>query len=187
MMQWPIHYGCKSILLYKESNKLEMSNVMDPGILQVSIQLTLQHKQIRQSNMIGTICQMKVKAQVVLTSLRSTKPATLPPPAQRPSNTLSTLLFTLHLVFPSISRAWNVSHQTSRVQTWTSRQLGINSKVEEALAIRSKLDLNIGQRAISGYWHVTWCVGDNTPEGGANTYTTVMNCIHKVTVHVDEP
>lgn len=39
------------------------------------------------------------------TSLRSTRPAVLPPWAQRLSTTLSTLLFTLHLVLPSISSA----------------------------------------------------------------------------------
>jgi uncharacterized UBP type Zn finger protein len=46
-----------------------------------------------------------VKLHKVLTSSRLTKPATLPPLAQMDSTTLRTLLFTLHLVLPSTSRA----------------------------------------------------------------------------------
>lgn len=41
-----------------------------------------------------------------LTSLRSTKSARRPPVAHILSTTLSTLLLTLHLVFPRVSRAW---------------------------------------------------------------------------------
>lgn len=43
--------------------------------------------------------------KVLLTSLRSTRPAIFPPPAQILSTTLSILLFTLHLVLPKVSKA----------------------------------------------------------------------------------
>lgn len=54
---------------------------------------------------------IQMRVYYVLTSSRSTKPAIFPPLAQMFSNTLSTFLFTLHLVFPSVSRACNVPFQ----------------------------------------------------------------------------
>ena len=49
----------------------------------------------------------------MLTSLRSIKPAMLPPAAQRYSTTPSNLAFTRHLVLPSVSRAYKGVYRLS--------------------------------------------------------------------------
>lgn len=83
-------------------------------------------------------CFSDVKLHWVLTSSQSTKPAILPPLAQMLSTTLNTLLFTLHLVLPSISRACTFRTEIGQ-QLHDEEKVKTKSQVKEALLIRSKL------------------------------------------------